>query len=132
MDAMPNINAIYKLKASLQPLLQGTSDNLAADRSVPVECVIHLGERLSNPAVTFDVHVPGTDPETGVPPGLYRTRVTQLVSRRWSFSRIEDGRVLFKAEVASASPSMSSLSRPSRIISPRFLRARRHGASADL
>ena len=36
MDAMLNINAIYKLKASLQPLLQGTSDNLAADRSVPV------------------------------------------------------------------------------------------------
>lgn len=35
MDAMLNINAIYKLKASLQPLLQGTSDNLAADRSVP-------------------------------------------------------------------------------------------------
>ena len=64
MDAMLDINAIYKLKASLQPLLQGTSDNLAADRSVPVECVIHLGERLSNPAVTFDVHVPGTDPET--------------------------------------------------------------------
>ncbi len=64
MDAMLNIDAIYKLKASLQPLLQGTSDNLAADRSVPVECVIHLGERLSNPAVTFDVHVPGTDPET--------------------------------------------------------------------
>ena len=64
MDAMLNINAIYKLKASLQPLLQGTSDNLAADRSVPVECVINLGERLSNPAVTFDVHVPGTDPET--------------------------------------------------------------------
>ena len=64
MDAMLNINAIYKLKASLQPLLQGTSDNLAADRSVPVECVIHLGERLSNPAVTFDVQVPGTDPET--------------------------------------------------------------------
>lgn len=46
----------------------------------------------------------GTDPETGVPQGLYRTRVTQLVSRRWSFSRIEGGRVLFKAEVASASP----------------------------
>ena len=64
MNAMLDIDAVYKLKASLQPLLQGTSDNLAADRSVPVECVIHLGERLSNPAVTFDVHVPGTDPET--------------------------------------------------------------------
>ena len=33
---------------------------------------------------------------------------------------------------SSASPSMFSLSRPSRIIRPRFLRARRQGASADL
>ena len=33
---------------------------------------------------------------------------------------------------SSASPSMFSLSRPSRIISPRFLRARRQGASALL
>jgi len=29
-----------------------------------VECVIHLGERLSNPTITFDVRVPGSDPET--------------------------------------------------------------------
>ena len=64
MDAMLNIDAIYKLKASLQPLLQGTAENVTADRSVPVECIIHLGDRLSNPAVTFDVNVPGTDPET--------------------------------------------------------------------
>lgn len=33
---------------------------------------------------------------------LYRARVQQLISRSWSFSRIEDGRVLFKAEVACA------------------------------
>lgn len=64
MDAMLNINAVYKLKASLQPLLQGTADNMASDRSTPVECVIHLGDRLSKPAITFDVRVPGTDPET--------------------------------------------------------------------
>ncbi|MEG1700761.1 MAG: translocation/assembly module TamB domain-containing protein [Alistipes sp.] len=64
MDAMLNIDAIYKLKASLQPLLLGTADKLAADRSVPVECVIHLGDRLTNPAVTFDVRVPASDPET--------------------------------------------------------------------
>ncbi|MFR0764144.1 MAG: translocation/assembly module TamB domain-containing protein [Alistipes communis] len=31
------------------PLLQGTSENLGGDRSVPVECIIHLGDRLSNP-----------------------------------------------------------------------------------
>lgn len=64
MDAMLNIDAVYNLKASLQPLLQGTTTGVAPDRSVPVECVIHLGERLSNPSITFDVHVPGTDPET--------------------------------------------------------------------
>lgn len=45
----------------------------------------------------------GTDPEAGAPQGLYRTRVRQLVSRGWSFSRIEDGVVVFKAEIASAS-----------------------------
>ena len=44
----------------------------------------------------------GADPEQGSPRGLYRTRVKQLVSRGWSFSRIEDGEVVFKAEVASA------------------------------
>ncbi len=64
MNALLDIDAVYKLKASLQPLLQGTTDKLSTDRSVPVECVIHLGERLSNPEVTFDVHVPASDPET--------------------------------------------------------------------
>lgn len=64
MDAMLNIDAVYNLKASLQPLLQGTTTGVAPDRSVPVECVIHLGDRLSNPSISFDVHVPGTDPET--------------------------------------------------------------------
>ena len=36
---------------------------MAGDRSVPVECVIHLGDRLTNPAIGFDVRVPGVDPE---------------------------------------------------------------------
>ena len=64
MNALLNIDAVYKVKASLQPLLQGTSENLGGDRSVPVECVIHLGEQLSNPSISFDVRVPGSDPET--------------------------------------------------------------------
>lgn len=63
MNALLDIDAVYKLKASLQPLLQGTAD-IAGDRSVPVECVIHLGDRLSSPAISFDVRVSGTDPET--------------------------------------------------------------------
>lgn len=69
MNAMLDINAVYKVKASLQPLLQqlfqNTAENKAGtDRSVPVECVIHLGDRLSNPSVGFEVHVPSSDPET--------------------------------------------------------------------
>lgn len=69
MDALLDIDAIYKLKASLQPLLQNTvtstdGSGLGNDRSVPVECIIHLGDRLTNPAVTFDVRIPGSDPET--------------------------------------------------------------------
>lgn len=63
MDALLDIDAVYKLKASLQPLLQGTADG-GGDRSVPVECVIHLGDRLTNPDIAFDVRVPGSDPET--------------------------------------------------------------------
>lgn len=67
MDALLNIEAIYKLKASIQPLLQTSikSDGASgADRSVPVECVIRLRDRLAKPTITFDVVVPASDPET--------------------------------------------------------------------
>ena len=45
--------------------------------------------------------------EVGVSPepaggGHYRARVAQLISRGWAFARIEDGRVVFKAEVGVA------------------------------
>ena len=46
----------------------------------------------------------GVSPEEHGGASLYRARVAQLVSRGWSFARIEDGRVVFKAEIAAASP----------------------------
>lgn len=46
----------------------------------------------------------GLSPEWDGGRELYRARVTQLVSRGWSFARYEAGRVVFKAEVAAASP----------------------------
>jgi predicted GNAT family acetyltransferase len=46
----------------------------------------------------------GVSPEAGGGADLYRARVSQLISKGWSFARIEDGRVVFKAEVAAASP----------------------------
>ena len=46
----------------------------------------------------------GVSPEAGGGGDLYRARVLQLMSRGWSFARVEAGRVVFKAEVACASP----------------------------
>ena len=46
----------------------------------------------------------GVSPELGGGADLYRARVAQLVAKGWSFARIESGRVVFKAEVAAASP----------------------------
>lgn len=61
IDAMLNITAIYKLKASLGPLLN-TSD-ASMRRTVPVECEIHLADRLAQPNITFGVTVPNADTE---------------------------------------------------------------------
>lgn len=47
----------------------------------------------------------GVSPEANGGGELYRARVAQLVSRGWSFARFDDrGRLLFKAEVACATP----------------------------
>lgn len=46
----------------------------------------------------------GLSPEAGGGREMYRARVAQLVDRGWSFARIEGGRVLFKAEIAAATP----------------------------
>ncbi|MBR4995347.1 MAG: translocation/assembly module TamB domain-containing protein [Alistipes sp.] len=60
LDARLNIDAVYKLKASLQPLLSSTTlENIT--RAVPVECIINLTERLTAPTVTFDIEVPNAD-----------------------------------------------------------------------
>lgn len=65
MNALVDIDAVYKLKASLTPLLSGTtSNNVSGDRSVPVECVIHLGDQLLHPDISFAVRVPQVDSET--------------------------------------------------------------------
>ena len=44
----------------------------------------------------------GVSPESGGTGDMYRARVTQLVSRGWSFARFEGGKLIFKAEVACA------------------------------
>lgn len=65
LDAILNIEAIYKVKTSLQPLLSGyvSNDNVSS-RSVPVNCCLYLTDRLSHPTVDFGVEVPNSDAST--------------------------------------------------------------------
>lgn len=46
----------------------------------------------------------GISPEAGGGARLYRSRVAQLVDKGLAFARIEDGEVIFKAEVAAVTP----------------------------
>lgn len=46
----------------------------------------------------------GSDPELGNRDG-YRARVSHLIAQGWAFAIIEDGEVLFKAEVGAATPA---------------------------
>lgn len=46
----------------------------------------------------------GVSPEDNGGAAMYRARVAQLISRGWSFARVEGDRVVFKAEVAAATP----------------------------
>jgi uncharacterized protein len=46
----------------------------------------------------------GVSPEIGAGARLYRSRVAQLVNKGLAFARFEDGRVIFKAEVAAVTP----------------------------
>lgn len=51
----------------------------------------------------------GISPESGGTSDLYRARVTQLMSRGWSFARFEGGELVFKAEVACATPEVAQI-----------------------
>jgi len=51
----------------------------------------------------------GVSPEVGGGAELYRARVSQLISRGWSYARFDEGRLVFKAEVACASPGAAQV-----------------------
>lgn len=63
LDAILNIRAIYQIKTSLQPLLGTTSASGSGGARSPVDCIINLTDRLSNPTVTFGIEVPNADVE---------------------------------------------------------------------
>ncbi|MDE5611728.1 MAG: translocation/assembly module TamB, partial [Odoribacter sp.] len=65
-DAMLDINAVYNLKTSITELLPVETsaegeDKVSEGRKVPVECVLNLSEKLTNPVVKFDIDFPTLD-----------------------------------------------------------------------
>ncbi|MBW6537428.1 MAG: translocation/assembly module TamB [Mariniphaga sp.] len=57
-NAILNINAVYKLKASLYDLLVDSYANIYQSQRIPVECKILLTEELSNPNIDFEIAFP--------------------------------------------------------------------------
>lgn len=87
-----------------QPHLQTSSPpRVAADPGVRRTTAAQL-DVLYPAAVAMHTEEVGVSPEAEGGGRLYRAQVAQSVSRGWSLSRIEGDRVLFKAEIAYASP----------------------------
>jgi uncharacterized protein len=87
-----------------QPHLQ-----ISSAPAVPPDPLVRRSERADLTAlypacVAMYTEEVGVSPEAGGGADLYRARVAQLVAKGWSFARIEAGRVVFKAEVAAATP----------------------------
>jgi hypothetical protein len=57
-NAVVDINAVYKLKASLYDLLVDSYKKVYQNQRIPVECKIKLTEDLSNPNIKFEIDFP--------------------------------------------------------------------------
>lgn len=62
-EAIVDINAIFRLKASVKELLVDSYKNESTGR-IPVECRINLSHKLLNPNLKFDISFPSADERT--------------------------------------------------------------------
>ncbi|MGQ8337831.1 translocation/assembly module TamB domain-containing protein [Sunxiuqinia sp. A32] len=60
-EAIIDINAIYRLKASLYELFANTYENIDYTQRIPVLCKIALTEDLMNPNIDFDIEFPSAE-----------------------------------------------------------------------
>jgi predicted GNAT family acetyltransferase len=87
-----------------QPHLQIAADPLVAPDPQVRRTVRGDMRELYPACVAMYSEEVGISPEEGGGADLYRARVTQLIHRGWSFARFDGGRLVFKAEVACATP----------------------------
>jgi predicted GNAT family acetyltransferase len=92
-----------------QPHLEIRTDPLVEPDPLVVRTATSQLDVLYPACVAMYREEVGTSPENDGGRSLYRQRVAGLIDRGWSFSRIEDGEVLFKAEVACASPHAAQI-----------------------
>lgn len=62
-DAILNIRALYKTKASLSEIF-GEEELTELKVKLPVECILSLSDRLLNPTISFDINLPTADEQT--------------------------------------------------------------------
>jgi uncharacterized protein len=84
------------------------SPQVAPDPEVRVTARTDL-DALYPACVAMYTEEVGVSPEIGGGSELYRTRVLQLISRGWSFARFDRGELVFKAEVACATPDAAQI-----------------------
>ncbi|MBK8497945.1 MAG: translocation/assembly module TamB [Flavobacteriales bacterium] len=60
-DAQLDLNAIYKVRASLYDIVPPSERTEAYKKRVPVDVVMHLTDKLMNPEITFQVRLPSVD-----------------------------------------------------------------------
>ncbi len=60
-NAIIDLNAVYKLKASLYDILPNNFENKSQSQRIPVECILKLQDELLNPTIGFDINFPTLD-----------------------------------------------------------------------
>ncbi len=57
-EASLDLDAVYNLRTSIYPLMQGLEQDEGYKKRVPIELVMHLSRDLMNPDVAFDIRFP--------------------------------------------------------------------------
>jgi len=60
-NATVDLNAIYRLKASLKDLFVNSYENADLTQRIPVMCKIALSKNLNNPDIKFDIELPSAE-----------------------------------------------------------------------
>ena len=63
LDAEVNMDAVYKLRASLTNMLPDESELASVSKVRAVECKMRMTNKLMNPTINFDIQLPGLEIE---------------------------------------------------------------------